>query len=407
MVSFNLHQGDCREVLPTLPDNSIESICCDPPYHLKNPRGGFLASAWDSSDISFSVPMWQQCLRVLKPGGYLLAFGGARTYHRSACAIEDAGFEIRDQLMWLYADSAMNKSLNIAKAIDETSGVDLSQFGPWLREQRKQRGIASNDLSVHFSKSGGVSGVVRNWETGYGTPTPEQFNKLCRLLGLATAQVPETVLKVVGFKQGSSSASHFTPTADHSQRVKVPILEYQTELAKKWDGWGSNVSPAHEPICMARKPLDGNTITANVLKHGVGGLNLGGCKVSTGSKDRLPSNVIHDGSDQVLLHFGKAGEPNPSKFFYASKVGTNERNLYLPDGMVNNHPALKPISLCRYLTKLVTPSGGTVLDPFMGSGSMGIGAMHEGFNYVGIELQKDYFDLSQIRLGSMPENLSV
>ncbi len=219
--------------------------------------------------------------------------------------------------------------------------------------------------------------------------------------------MPETILKVVGYKEGSSSASHFTPTADHSQRIKVPILEYQTELAKKWDGWGSNVSPAHEPICMARKPLDGNTITANVIKHGVGGLNLGDCKVSNGSKDRLPANVIHDGSDQVLVHFAKAGEPNPSKFFYASKVGTNERNLYLRDGMVNNHPALKPISLCRYLTKLVTPSGGTVLDPFMGSGSMGIGALHEGFSYVGIELQKDYFDMSQIRLSSIPANLSV
>lgn len=134
--------------------------------------------------------MWQQCLRVLKPGVTCWLLGGARTYHRSACAVEDAGFEIRDQLMWLYADSAMNKSLNIAKAIDETSGVDLSQFGPWLREQRKQRGIASNDLSVHFSKSGGVSGVVRNWETGYGTPTPEQLEAMPCLLGLATAQVP-------------------------------------------------------------------------------------------------------------------------------------------------------------------------------------------------------------------------
>lgn len=314
-----------------------------------------------------------------------------------AVAIEDAGFEIRDQIMWLFA-SGMPKSLNIAKAIEETSGVNLSRFGSWLREQRMSKGLGSNALSIHFSKSGKVSGIIRCWETGYGTPTPAQFNKLCKLMGLDEHQIPETVLKVIGHKKDTASAKHFVPTADHSKRIKVPIHEYQNPLAQKWEGWGSNISPAHEPICMARKPLDGNTITANVLKHGVGGLNVDGCKFSTGKKDRLPSNVMTDGSDDVSEDFALFGKSNPVKFFYAAKVKQEERQLYLPDGVINNHPTLKPLSLCRYLTRLVTPKEGIVLDPFMGSGTMGIASLEQGFSYVGIELEKGYFDIAHKRL---------
>lgn len=399
---FSLFNGDCCKILPTLPENSVDSICCDPPYHLKNVKGGFLSHAWDSSEISYSVDMWIQCLRVLKPGGYLLAFGGARTYHRMACAIEDAGFEIRDQIIWLFSDG-MPKSLNIAKAIEQTSGVDLSRFGSWLREQRKLKGLGSNALSVHFSKSGKESGVIRCWETGYGTPTPAQFNKLCKLMELDEHQIPEVVLKIIGYKKDSASAKHFVPNADHSKRIKVPIHEYQNEIAKQWEGWGSNISPAHEPICMARKPLDGNTITANVLKHGVGGVNVEGCKFSTGKTDRLPSNVITDGSDEVAEDFALFGKNNPVKYYYAAKVTTQERQLYLPAGMENNHPTLKPLELCRYLTRLVTPKGGVVLDPFMGSGSMGIASLEQGFGYVGVELKKSYFDIAETRLGMCAE----
>jgi len=251
-----------------------------------------------------------------------------------------------------------------------------------------------------------VSGIVRNWETGYGTPTPAQFNKLLTLLGLDEHQVPETVLKVVGLKEGTASASHFVPTADHTQRVKLPIIEYQNELAKQWAGWGSNVSPAHEPICMARKPLDGNTITANVLKHGVGGVNVAGCTFSCGEKTRSPSNVLHDGSDEVSQSLSSPSMSDPSKYFYAAKVTGRERQLYLPEGVENKHPTLKPISLCRYLTKLVTPLGGVVLDPFSGSGSMGIGALLEGFSYIGVEIEKSYYETAHTRLSNCAAEVS-
>ena len=148
---FSLHHNDCRKILPTIADSTIDSICCDPPYHLMNPAGGFLSHSWDGTGIAHSVEMWRECLRVLKPGGHLLAFSSARTYHRMACAIEDAGFQIRDQLMCIFS-SGFCKSLNIAKAIDETSGVDLFRLGTWLRDLRKLKGIASNDLSALFVK---------------------------------------------------------------------------------------------------------------------------------------------------------------------------------------------------------------------------------------------------------------
>jgi site-specific DNA-methyltransferase (adenine-specific) len=288
-----------------MPDNSVDSIVTDPPYEL-----GFMGKSWDNSGIAYSVELWSQALRVLKPGGHLLAFGGSRTYHRLASAVEDAGFEIRDQIMYLY-----------------------------------------------------------------GSGFPKSHN-----------------LK-----------------------------------AQQWQGWGTALKPAHEPIVVARKPLIG-TVATNVLTYGTGALNIDGSRVgTTDALGRWPANVIHDGSEEVLEGFPntKSGSGNknagnrPSifgnglgrgkgdgiggdegsaaRFFYCAKASKSERNAGL-EGLPNFHPTVKPIALMRYLVKLVTPSNGTVLDPFLGSGTTAVAAILEGFNWMGCEMTEDYWPIIEARV---------
>jgi SAM-dependent methyltransferase len=201
--------GDCREVMRTMPDNSVDAIVTDPPYEL-----GFMGKSWDSTGVAYDIKVWQECLRVLKPGGHLLAFGGSRTYHRLACAIEDAGFQIRDQIMWVYG-SGFPKSLNISKAIDKAVGAEREVIGT-------RRGVVKG------------TGGRYNWHTD-------------------SEDTGQTII------------SDTIPT---------------TAEAKEWEGWGTALKPAHEPIVMARKPLDG-TVANNVLTHGVGGINIDGSRVGS------------------------------------------------------------------------------------------------------------------------------
>jgi hypothetical protein len=201
---FDIRHGDCREVLKQLPDCSVDSIVTDPPYEL-----GFMGKAWDSTGVAYQVEVWQECLRVLKVGGHLLAFGGSRTYHRLACAIEDAGFQIRDQIMWVYG-SGFPKSLNISKAIDKSAGAE--------------REVVSK----------GMSGKTAIWQ-----------------------------------EEGGMGDFDITAPA--------------TAEAKQWEGWGTALKPAHEPIVMARKPLVG-TVAQTVLTHGTGGINIDGCRVGRGNE---------------------------------------------------------------------------------------------------------------------------
>jgi len=387
-MQTNLFNGDCKEVLKSLPDNSIDSIVTDPPYEL-----GFMGKSWDASGIAYDVDMWRESLRVLKPGGHLLSFGGSRTYHRMACAIEDAGFEIRDQIMWVYG-SGFPKSLNISKAIDKAAGAERTVIG-----YSKGVGVSSDD-----NKHGGINRGA------------------------------------VGIKQFS---------------VDVPVTAPATDEAKQWDGWGTALKPAHEPIVMARKPLTG-TVANNVLKHGVGGINIDGCRVgdeiiktsggrsvaitgdervgaalgmygestplNTEHQGRFPANFIHDGSDEVLelFPFDKPDQ-SAARFFYCAKASKKDRNEGLdgfaekrPDertttGMgtfdekgvakqANHHPTVKPTELMRYLCRLITPPNGTVLDPFTGSGSTGKAAALEGFNFVGIEQSAEYIEIALARI---------
>ena len=311
-------------------------------------RKGFMGKEWDY-DVP-TVAIWSECLRALKPGGHLLSFGGSRTYHRMAVNVEDAGFEIRDQVMWVYG-SGFPKSHNISKAIDKAAGAE--------------REVVGFDAQK------------------------------------AAQQTPNAGL--VGFSGAQGSNGDITAPA--------------TPAAQQWDGWGSALKPAHEPVVLARKPLGEKTLAANVLKHGTGAINVDGCRVEgrdrteyglanstrgrgstyghpspnadfDATQGRFPANLIHDGSDEVL-----AGFPNENaRFFYCAKASKSDR------GERNIHPTVKPTDLMAYLCRLVTPPGGVVLDPFMGSGSTGKAAIREGFQFIGIEREAEYLAIARARI---------
>jgi site-specific DNA-methyltransferase (adenine-specific) len=362
--------GDCLDKLKELDDNSVDSIVTDPPYGLS-----FMGKKWDY-DVP-SVEIWKECLRVLKPGGHLLSFAGSRTYHRMAVRIEDAGFEIRDQIMWIYG-SGFPKSLNIGKAVDKIQGNER-EVGKLKFKGGTQLGVINDD----------------NWK-------------------------PKDV--------------------------------YESKGSTEWEGWGTALKPAHEPIVMARKPLSEKTVVDNVLEWGTGGINIDGCRIElngdykskangrpslTGLDDgydssnaniadtigRFPANVIFDEeagkildeqsgfSESTSTKTGYTAEDNiffkglcnkvtvrhndaggASRFFYCPKTSKSDRS----EG--NIHPTVKPTDLMLYLIRLVTKNDGTILDPFMGSGSTGKAAIRGGFDFIGIEREKEYFEISKTRI---------
>jgi len=481
-----VYHGSNLDVLPTLPDNSVDAIVTDPPYEL-----GFMGKSWDSSGIAYSVELWQECLRVLKPGGHLLAFGGSRTWHRIAVAIEDAGFDVRDSIAWLYG-SGFPKSLDISKAIDKRGGENITWFGAWLKKWREENNISQKEVAALFpSKTGNLTGCVANWELGFNLPTAEQFTLICRHFNLPFESLEEAEREVIGTKiSGIANAEEKDRhTIGASKAVQVDITAPATDEAKKWQGWGTALKPAFEPVVVARKPLVG-TVAANVLEWGVGGLNIDGSRIGTEERTnagmsslgvmhddnwqpkqvsstvqgRWPANIILDEHTAGLLdqqapstgafakvksgHSGKSqgiygdyeqrgddgatfygdGLGGASRFFYVAKASKKDRNEGLEDLSVrhngkmmrpgnntkeeasegferfntqpsqNFHPTVKPTALMEYLVKLVTPPGGTVLDPFTGSGSTGKAALLNGFKFIGIELTADYLPIIEGRL---------
>ncbi len=414
-MKAGIYLGDCMEIMSKMSDNSIDSIVTDPPYGLS-----FMGKKWDY-DVP-RVEIWKEALRVLKPGGHLLSFAGTRTQHRMAVNIEDAGFEIRDMICWVYG-SGFPKSLNISKSLDGVLGKQGKGFN----------------------------------HAGYDGRNAEFKQDL-------------TKRSCYGYK--------FNP---------------KTYKAKQWEGWGTALKPALEPITVARKPLSEKTVAANVLKWGTGGINIDGCRIETDEKimnqgrnvesaiskgiygdsksqkthqtegqklGRFPANFIHDGSQMVLDLFpdtksgggykgnvkdgtgmfgsGKSFETDyvkpdsgsAARFFYCAKASKRDRNEGLeeveekrsaasefrpnhlekslkgeggnPYGrwkpIKNNHPTVKPTKLMQYLVRLVTPPEGTVLDPFMGSGSTGKACRLEGFKFIGIELDPEYFKIAEQRI---------
>jgi DNA modification methylase len=500
-----LYHGDCIEVMKNLPENSVDSIVTDPPYEL-----GFMGKSWDSSGVAFSVDVWKEALRVLKPGGHLIAFSGSRTYHRMAVAIEDAGFEIRDQIMWIYG-SGFPKSLDVAKAIDKSTGENRQRqlkFVTWMRSTGLTASRANQVLreSGLITESGTIAGHYFEF-TQPAIATANLFDALRPLLPEVPEEIERLVAERTGIEwtayknrpvlgKGASTLINATGTyaitngeAGEEWKPKdYNITAPATAEAKQWQGWGTALKPAHEPMVLARKPLIG-TVAANVLTYGTGGLNIDVSRV--GSEDtrspasktalgmmnddawqaqvvmagsangRWPANVIHDGSDEVVELFptvkgatsrtatkpsnatsyvlgGDANTPiyddngntSAARFFYCAKASKRDRNEGLddqPDRVLamsnqakaelkrgnlhkgdsgvntasvrkNHHPTVKPTDLMRYLCRLVTPPNGTVLDPFMGSGSTGKAAMYEDFEFIGIEMTEEYLPIAKARI---------
>lgn len=416
-MTVTVHHGDSRELLKGIADASIDSVVCDPPYALvsigkrfgnvnaaalnnadaKSGRNGpytrasagFMGQKWDTGETAFDPEFWAEVLRVLKPGGHLIAASGTRTYHRLACAVEDAGFEIRDMISWLYG-SGFPKSHDVAKGIDKLHGAKGEFVATAAPVKRMIPGADQH-------KAG--------WE--------------------------------------KTNGREYTPGR----------TEAATEAAKAWRGWGTALKPACEPWVLARKPLQGS-VARNVLEHGTGALNVDGCRAATGENlnggayaqqggrsesqslhggtgmnvagktvgtdfvqptGRWPANVVHDGSDEVVeafpaeagafapvrgtepsnavtnvygdrtrvgtYHHGDSG--SAARFFYSAKADVEDRHG-------SKHPTVKPVDLMAWLVRLVTPPGGTVLDPFAGTGTTGLAAMREGRDCILIEREAEY-----------------
>ena len=405
---FDLHVGDCREVMDQLEPASVDAIITDPPYELN-----YLSREWDRSGIAYQLDTWKAAARVLKPGGYLFAFGGSRTYHRMTCAIEDSGFEIRDCIQWIYG-SGFPRSQNVGKDFDRSriSRLEALQFTRWLSRARDSAGWTTQQMNQAF----GFESQAQHWTTEGEQPSIPRPDQLAKLLELfsdpeippeiveilqrdrtkslrATEWVDATNPKVLGggrvpgvsVKDGRSKAIDRAFRETGGRRLvpdNVPI----SDLAKKWDGYGSALKPAQEPIVVAQKHYAGS-IADCVRENGTGALNIKRARVN----GRHPANVIIDDAAAVALDtFGD----HPSRFFYSAKTSQKERHA----GAENLHPTVKPVDLMRWLAILGTPEGGIILDPFMGSGSTGIAATSEGFRFIGIDQSAEYVQIARDRI---------
>lgn len=442
---ITLKAGDCLDVLRTMPDCSIHSCVTDPPYHLTSivkrfggqnaapaqhgtdgafarASRGFMGRVWDGGDIAFRVELWAEVWRVLKPGGWVAAFSATRTYHRMACAIEDAGFEIRDDILNMVAGDSI-----ATRFVESLSPVQAEAFFKLMEE----------------SQFGGMAG----WAYGTGFPKSHDVSKgIDKAAGAVRKKVrvdagdlgnPPNM--VGGAIKGDDRPWRLEAIERgfHEKDGDEPV----TDAARQWRGWGTALKPAWEPICLARKPLDG-TVAENVLEHGTGALNIDGCRVGDeerfnpsasrneiygqfkGEEDggraavgRWPANIVHDGSDEVVACFpqapGQSGavtgqEPSTDQRYILSGLagrhevreprgdsGSAARFFYTAkadklDRIGSKHPTVKPVDLMQWLCRLITPPGGVVLDPFAGSGSTGEAAWREGFRAILVEREEEY-----------------
>ena len=491
MNSIDIRHGDCLTVLRDLPDNSVDSVVTDPPYGLSNTKpaqvadvlaawvtgdmeavpakkGGFMGADWDS----FVPPpaVWAECLRVLKPGGHMAVFAGARTQDLMGLSIRLAGFEIRDTLGWVYG-SGFPKSMDIGKAIDKGQGLSRSrayEFTEWMR---------STGITVKQIDEATGTNMGGHYLTAASQPaiaTADLFDKLRPLL----PEVPERIERLVAERTGIEWSDYVKRevvgvrttgigtgkggTAFIGDSDNKDITAPASDAARQWSGWGTALKPAIEPIILARKPLDG-TVAANVLAHGVGGLNIDACRVGTDggtsgaikspnaygvraggierpTGGRFPANVLldehaakemdeqsgatvsranatNDGRVQKNedgINFG-GGRRDPSnsytdtggasRFFpvfkYQAKAPKKERPVIVrEDGTKVAHPTVKPLALMEWLVTLITPDGGTTLDPFAGTGTTLQAARDKGFAAIGVEQDADYIELIEQRLAA-------
>jgi len=523
-MKYQIIQGDNREVLKQYPDNHFDSIITDPPYGI-----GFLGKDWDSKkatetttkltalhnlpsgmkmtsladDLEFQYwlrDLWIECYRVLKPGGHILAFSAARTYHHMAMSLQTAGFEIRDQIMWIYS-SGFPKSQDVGKSIDRQSGrsahkADLAEVKAILKQLYKASGKSNTqiDRECGFNAGGYLKTDFKDRGWANNLPRDDKWLKLKSVLGcgddyddyfITTPQIK------VGEKEAGCFDQEFENYTIGARSKMVDITASQTDAGQQWQGWGTALKPAHEPICMARKPSKLST-AKNVQQWGVGALNIDATRIPIEGKDtrsggsnghsRLTfgegttsnkdSHIGYEVNEQGRFPSNVLGEiPDYQKYFYCPKVSRRERhagfdlkkvptiehndpetihlhplwtpaigkNVYRlkeaiekhnnevpptnPNGILdnkdengnqvlhidqhrtgkipgNNHPTVKPVELMKYLIKLVTPPGGRVLDPFNGSGSTGMAAVELGHEYVGIELDTNYVEISKKRISA-------
>ena len=399
--------GDCVEQMRLLDDCSIDAIVTDPPYGLE-----FMGKEWDGYGTNAAFGQWcetwlAECLRVLKPGGHILAFGGTRTWHRLACAAEDVGFEMRDSLAWLYG-SGFPKSLNVGKAIDKQDAA-----GERLRRSFKFTGWVSGHMSAVQASRLTDSDMGHHYTTHPTQPcvaTAEMFDKLRPALPAVPewveALVAERTVESENFKRRRKVGSRDLPLnpgfagATHggdSSTQLVHITAPATAEAAKWDGFGTALKPAFEPIVMGRKPFPG-TVAANVLTHGTGALNVDACRIGTEAAGRWPANVILDEFTAAIVDEQSEGA---SRFMYTAKANQAER----PTADGTAHPTVKPISLMQWLIRLVTPPDGIVLEPFAGSGTTVEAAIKETVRCVAIERDATYLPLIRARIDR--NNLSL
>lgn len=476
-----LVNADCVDAMAVMAENSVDAIVTDPPYGLR-----FMGKGWDDQGAGPQQRAWHarwvtQALRVLKPGGHMLAFGGSRTVQHLAVAAEDCGFEVREMLLWAYG-AGFPKSRDVGKALDKMDKNEIVDarartFTAWMRST----GITAAQINTATDSFMGSHYLTDKSQPAVATE--DLFSKLRPLLPTVPAEIEELVRSrtvesenmkrraVVGYSNAgiaSGTGKHAGQADAYGFGAAFAITAPATNLARQWHGWGTALKPAIEPIVLARKPFSGS-VAANVQTWGVGALNIDGCRVpmpenaknpsiarytstqqqgnngwehinrgarfdesaaASAALGRWPANFLHDGSPEVidLLPGGAAS------FFYSAKAQTGEREYgtsTLPERTLarsggaqlaeargedyeegqgiglnrvqirrNIHPTVKPVELLAYLQRLVTPPGGLVLDPFAGSGSAGIAAAFEGFQYVGIELdtQEGYFGIAAARI---------
>jgi site-specific DNA-methyltransferase (adenine-specific) len=398
---ITLHHGDCREVLASLPDCSVDSVVTDPPYEL-----GFMGKAWDGSGIAYSVEMWAEVLRVLKPGGHLCAFGGTRTYHRMACAIEDAGFEIRDSLHWVYG-SGFPKSLDVSKAIDKAAGAEREVIATQARQGRSA-GILGTPVDIVRDITTAATDAAKQWE-GWGTalkPAHEPIVLARRpLIGTVAANVlthGTGALNIDGARV--DMGDEYDPTKVQRQQHSSGAIEgafgaaslIGKEIATYKPGgrWPANVIFDTEAGALLDEQSGVRTSgTGAIRKTAPGSFGLGGDGSlnveygDTGGASRFFTAIEWDDDTDLGIDVPFRYVPKPSK---------RERTC---EGTVSgSHPTVKPLALMRWLVRLVTPPGGTVLEPFAGSGTTLMACVMEGFNGIGIELTDEYLPIIEGRV---------
>lgn len=442
-----------------IPDATFDSIVTDPPYEL-----GFMGKGWDSTGIAYDVDVWRECLRVLKPGGYMLAFGGTRTWHRIAVAIEDAGFEIRDSIAWMYG-SGFPKSLDVSKAIDKQGGnSDLAfEIAAAIKQARESRGIKIATADAMFCGSTTLYSWFEGRPGGVRIPNDVQFAAMAQAWP-ELAKYADAVRTVPRDKTGMHRVGLHTGTSGvgGSGEGKPREDAAATDAAKTWQGWGTALKPAFEPIIVARKPLIG-TVAANVLAYGTGAINIDACRVAfTSAADKAsavpqgratakvgalagkaqewvsastsatePSTTASTTVDRQAPNTGGAGkasgpslrEPTragvafgarnglagepafyggekggASRFFPTFRYEAKAPGSERPEVDGVAHATVKPLDLMRWLVRLVTRRGGHVLDLFAGSGTTGEAALLEGMECTLIELEADHLPLILARV---------